>query len=150
MGRQGKHTWLLVRQLIITAGWWDAPLALWDLAKAISITKFIIWNHNIGKRGLFEKGRTNTLCELWVMIYCYHQSTKFQSLLILVFQYKVFIWCNQPIIKCLVWAIIGINFQNFSNCPLFTWAISNFSKMHLGNFPNHPSKHVIYSTNWLG
>ena len=58
----------------MTAGWWDAPLALWDLAKAISITTFRVWKNNIGKGrikdffkggGLFEKGGINTLCELW-------------------------------------------------------------------------------------
>ena len=36
LGRQGKHVWLIVRQPLTKAGWWDAPLALWDLTKAIS------------------------------------------------------------------------------------------------------------------
>ena len=30
---RGKHVWLIVRQLPMKAGWWDTPLALWDLAK---------------------------------------------------------------------------------------------------------------------
>ena len=38
---------------------------------------------------------------------------------------------------CLVGEVFGINhprdFWNFWNCPLFTLAISKFSKMHLGN-----------------
>ena len=34
LGRQGKHVWLIVRQLPKTS-WWDAPLALQDLAEAI-------------------------------------------------------------------------------------------------------------------
>ena len=36
--KQGKHMWLIVRQLAMITSWWDAPLAHWDLAKAISIT----------------------------------------------------------------------------------------------------------------
>ena len=42
LGRQGKHVWLIVRQPLMKAGWWDAPLALRDLAKAISIFKSLI------------------------------------------------------------------------------------------------------------
>ena len=43
----------------MTAGWSDAPLVLWDLAEAISITTFRVWNNNFGKVGLkiFLKGR---------------------------------------------------------------------------------------------
>ena len=37
LGRQGKHVWLIARQLPMKAGWWDAPLTLWDLAKTIYI-----------------------------------------------------------------------------------------------------------------
>ena len=37
LGRQGKHVWLIVRQLFMEVGWWDVPLALWDLAEAISM-----------------------------------------------------------------------------------------------------------------
>ena len=50
--------WLIIRQLTMTAGWWDAPLALWDLAEAVSITAFRIWKNNIGKGGIkdFFKG----------------------------------------------------------------------------------------------
>ena len=36
--KQGKHMWLIVRQLAMITCWWDAHLAHWDLAKAISIT----------------------------------------------------------------------------------------------------------------
>ena len=45
-------------QLIMTAGWWDAPLALWDLGEAISITTVRPWKNNIGKKGIkdFFKG----------------------------------------------------------------------------------------------
>ena len=64
----------------MTAGWLDAPLILWDLAEAISITTFRVRKNNIGKGGLkiflkgeeskkgglFEKGGTNTLCKLCV------------------------------------------------------------------------------------
>ena len=32
-----KHVWLIVRHSPMKAGWWDAPLALRDLAKAIPI-----------------------------------------------------------------------------------------------------------------
>ena len=35
----------------MTAGWGDAPLALWDLTEAFSITKFRVWKNNIGKKG---------------------------------------------------------------------------------------------------
>ena len=35
---KGKHVWLIVRRLSMRACWWDAPLALWDLAVAIRIT----------------------------------------------------------------------------------------------------------------
>ena len=53
----------------MTAGWWDAPLMLQDLAEAVNITTFRVWKNNIGKEGgikiflkgggggLFEKGR---------------------------------------------------------------------------------------------
>ena len=62
--QQSKHVWLIVRQMIMTSGWWDAPIALWDLARAISITTFRVWKNNIrkggGRRskkgGLFDKG----------------------------------------------------------------------------------------------
>ena len=42
----------------MTAGWLDAPLILWDLAEAISITTFRVRKNNIGKGGLkiFLKG----------------------------------------------------------------------------------------------
>ena len=39
LSRQGKHMWLIVRQPLMKAGWWDAPLALWDLTETISITE---------------------------------------------------------------------------------------------------------------
>ena len=39
LGGQGKHVWLIVRQLPVKAGWWDAPLTLWDLAKTICLNK---------------------------------------------------------------------------------------------------------------
>ena len=42
LGRQGYYTWLVVRQLPMKAGWWDASLTLWDLAEAISITRSTI------------------------------------------------------------------------------------------------------------
>ena len=32
LGGQGRHVWLIVRQLSMKAGWWDASLTLWDLA----------------------------------------------------------------------------------------------------------------------
>ena len=35
LGRPGIHMWLIVRQLPIKAGWWDAALALRHLAKTI-------------------------------------------------------------------------------------------------------------------
>ena len=35
LGRQDKQVWLIVRQPLMKAGWWDAPLALCDLAEAI-------------------------------------------------------------------------------------------------------------------
>ena len=35
LDRQGKHMWLIVMQLPMKTGWWDAPLALWDLAERI-------------------------------------------------------------------------------------------------------------------
>ena len=35
LGRQGKYVWLIVRQLPIKSGWWDAPLALRDSAEVI-------------------------------------------------------------------------------------------------------------------
>ena len=34
-GRQGKDVWLTARQLLMKAGWWDAPFALQDLAETI-------------------------------------------------------------------------------------------------------------------
>ena len=34
---KGKHVWLIVRQPLMKAGWWEAPLTLRDLAEAISI-----------------------------------------------------------------------------------------------------------------
>ena len=42
--KQGKHVSLMARWSLImadgcSAGWWDAPLELWDLAEAISITE---------------------------------------------------------------------------------------------------------------
>ena len=42
----------------MTAGWGDAPLALRDLAAAISITTFRVWKKYIGKGRLkiFLKG----------------------------------------------------------------------------------------------
>ena len=39
MGGHGKHVWLMVRQLLMKAGRWDAPLALRGLTEAISITR---------------------------------------------------------------------------------------------------------------
>ena len=42
LGRQDKHVCLIVRHeswKLMKAGWWGAPLALRDLAKAISITR---------------------------------------------------------------------------------------------------------------
>ena len=41
LGRQGKHVWLIIRQPLMKAGWWEAPLTLRDLAEAISPTKLI-------------------------------------------------------------------------------------------------------------
>ena len=38
LGRQDKHVWLVVKQLRMKVGWWDAPLKLRELAKAISKT----------------------------------------------------------------------------------------------------------------
>ena len=38
LGRQGKYVWLIVRQPLMKAGWWDAPVALRDLAEAINMT----------------------------------------------------------------------------------------------------------------
>ena len=38
LSRQGKHVWLIIWQLLMKAGWWEVPLALQDLAKAISST----------------------------------------------------------------------------------------------------------------
>ena len=32
LGGQGRHVWQIVRQLPMKTGWWDAPLAIWDLA----------------------------------------------------------------------------------------------------------------------
>ena len=32
LGEVGRHVWLIVGQVPMKAGWWDAPLALWDLA----------------------------------------------------------------------------------------------------------------------
>ena len=42
----------------MTAGWWDTPLVLRDLAKEISITTFSVWKNKIGKGGIkyFFKG----------------------------------------------------------------------------------------------
>ena len=37
LGRQDKHVWLIVRQPLMKAGWWDAPLTLRDLDEAISM-----------------------------------------------------------------------------------------------------------------
>ena len=37
LGRQGKHVWLIFRHLPMRPGWWDAPLALRDLAEAICV-----------------------------------------------------------------------------------------------------------------
>ena len=39
LGRQGKHVWLIFRQPLMKAGWWDASLTLRGLAEAVS--KFI-------------------------------------------------------------------------------------------------------------
>ena len=36
-GGQDKHVWLVVKQVPMRAGWWDAPLVLLELAVAISI-----------------------------------------------------------------------------------------------------------------
>ena len=52
LGTQGKHVWLIVRQPFMEAGWWDAPLALRDLAEAISIL-YDQW------KKLYRKGFTN-------------------------------------------------------------------------------------------
>ena len=41
LGRQDKHMWLVVRQLLMRADWWDAPLTLWDLAKAIHLNSLV-------------------------------------------------------------------------------------------------------------
>ena len=46
--RQGKHVWLIVRQPLIKASWWDAPVVLRDLAKAISRTYKILYHHQEG------------------------------------------------------------------------------------------------------
>ena len=53
-GGQDRRVWLIARQLTMNAGWWDAPLAFWDLAvsnlhnyrtqKAIVIIFFICRN----------------------------------------------------------------------------------------------------------
>ena len=62
LSRHGKHAWLIARQLTMTAGWWDASLALQDLAEAISITSIRVWKNNIRKgRGLkiYLKGGGN-------------------------------------------------------------------------------------------
>ena len=45
LGRQGKHVWLIVRQPLMKAGWWEAPLALRDLAEAIRLPlKSTFWS----------------------------------------------------------------------------------------------------------
>ena len=36
LGRQSKHVWLIVRQPLMKAGWWDAPLALRYLAEPVN------------------------------------------------------------------------------------------------------------------
>ena len=44
------------------------------------------------------------------------------------------VWCDKPVITCLVWAGLGINPpQEFWKCSHFTGVISRFSKMHSGN-----------------
>ena len=44
------------------------------------------------------------------------------------------VWCDKPVITCLVWAGLWINPpQEFRKCSHFTGVISRFSKMHSGN-----------------
>ena len=38
----------------MATGWWDAPLALRDLAEAISVTTFMVWKNNIDKGGVIK------------------------------------------------------------------------------------------------
>ena len=38
----GQTMWLIIRQLPINTGWWNAVLTLWNLAEAISLNKAII------------------------------------------------------------------------------------------------------------
>ena len=40
LGRQDYHMWLIVSQLIMKAGWWDAPLTVRDLAEATRMVLF--------------------------------------------------------------------------------------------------------------
>ena len=37
VARQDKRMWLILRQLSMKAGWWDAPITLWDLVEAANI-----------------------------------------------------------------------------------------------------------------
>ena len=39
LSRQSKGVWMVVRRLLMRAGWWDAPLAFRDLVETINITQ---------------------------------------------------------------------------------------------------------------
>ena len=41
LSRQRKHLLLVLKQLPMKVGWWDGPLALWDLAEAICLKRRI-------------------------------------------------------------------------------------------------------------
>ena len=59
-----KNVWLIVRQLPIRAGWWDAPLAIWYLDEAMRITRskisYTVWS-NLNRFFVHQPAATNSM-----------------------------------------------------------------------------------------
>ena len=59
-----KNVWLIVRQLPIIAGWWDAPLAIWDLDEAMRIIRskisYTVWS-NLNRFFVHQPAATNSM-----------------------------------------------------------------------------------------
>ena len=65
------------------------------------------------------------------------------------------VWCDQPVITCLVQTNFGIkcprDFWKFWNCPCFKRAISKFSKMHACNLSqiSLPNMRLLVLITWM-
>ena len=79
---EGQHIWLIVGQIPIKAGWWDASLKLWDFSQSnkhcihLSTTKtidFSCWVFAMSAFAPIEISYSNTVCrkltdEAWICL----------------------------------------------------------------------------------